>query len=75
MFYPATNKGDNPDTEESLNENEDVKELRKRAEDESKSRNDSVTSRNLRKKYSKKSVAVKNLSISIKHHECFGLLG
>ena len=72
MFYPATNKAD---IEESLDENEDVKELRIRAEDKTKSKDDSVTTRNLRKKYPKGSVAVKNLSISIKQHECFGLLG
>lgn len=78
MFYPATNKTGNNNIEQPLvggNENEDVRELRRRAENEAESKHDSVTTRNLHKKYSRHLTAVKDLSITIKRNECFGLLG
>lgn len=78
MFYPAPGSGASGNMVQLIDngdENEDVREMRLRAENENESRHDSVITRNLQKKYSRHFTAVKNLSITIKNNECFGLLG
>ena len=77
LFRSPTNAkkiGNREQLIEDDDENEDVAELRLWAENETESRHNSVTTRNLSKKY-RNLTAVKNLSITIKPNECFGLLG